>query len=54
MSDVLSGSAFEKQLREGAPEFGLFLNSHSPAVAERLAHSGYDGTGWSRHPGNLI
>ena len=24
------------------PKIGLFLNSHSPTVAEQLAHSGYD------------
>ena len=37
-----SGSEFKKQLREGHPKLGLFLNSHSPTVAEQLAHSGYD------------
>ena len=42
MSDALSGAEFKKQLREGKPKFGLFLNSHSPTVAEQLAHSGYD------------
>jgi 4-hydroxy-2-oxoheptanedioate aldolase len=42
MSEVLSGSEFKKQLREGKPKLGLFLNSHSPTVAEQLAHSGYD------------
>jgi 4-hydroxy-2-oxoheptanedioate aldolase len=42
MSEVLSGSEFKKQLRAGTPKFGLFLNSHSPTVAEQLAHSGYD------------
>ncbi|HTW66524.1 MAG TPA: aldolase/citrate lyase family protein [Bryobacteraceae bacterium] len=42
MSEVLSGSEFKKQLREGQPKLGLFLNSHSPTVAEQLAHSGYD------------
>jgi 4-hydroxy-2-oxoheptanedioate aldolase len=29
-------------LRQGTPKLGLFLNSHSPTVAEQLAHSGYD------------
>ncbi len=29
-------------MRKGAPKMGLFLNSHSPTVAEQLAHSGYD------------
>jgi 4-hydroxy-2-oxoheptanedioate aldolase len=42
MSESLSGAEFKKQLRGGAPKFGLFLNSHSPTVAEQLAHSGYD------------
>jgi 4-hydroxy-2-oxoheptanedioate aldolase len=42
MSDTLSGSEFKKQLREGRPKVGLFLNAHSPTVAEQLAHSGYD------------
>ena len=42
MSEVLSGAEFKTQLREGRPKFGLFLNSHSPTVAEQLAHSGYD------------
>jgi len=41
MSDV-SGAEFKKQLRAGKPKLGLFLNSHSPTVAEQLAHSGYD------------
>jgi 4-hydroxy-2-oxoheptanedioate aldolase len=42
MSEVLSGSEFKKQLREGKTKLGLFLNSHSPTVAEQLAHTGYD------------
>jgi len=42
MSTVLSGAEFKQQLREGAPKMGLFLNAHSPTVAEQLAHSGYD------------
>jgi 4-hydroxy-2-oxoheptanedioate aldolase len=29
-------------LRAGKPKLGLFVNSHSPTVAEQLAHSGYD------------
>jgi 4-hydroxy-2-oxoheptanedioate aldolase len=37
-----SGAEFKQQLREGTPRLGLFLNSHSPTVAEQLAHSGYD------------
>jgi 4-hydroxy-2-oxoheptanedioate aldolase len=39
---TLSGADFKKQLREGKPKVGLFLNAHSPTVAEQLAHSGYD------------
>src|SRR6202167_4797679 len=37
-----SGAEFKKQLRDGHPKIGLFLNSHSPTIAEQLAHSGYD------------
>lgn len=39
---AVSGAEWKKQLREGKPRLGLFLNSHSPTVAEQLAHSGYD------------
>jgi 4-hydroxy-2-oxoheptanedioate aldolase len=39
---ALSGAEFKKQLREGKPKFGLFINSHSPTVVEPLAFSGYD------------
>lgn len=39
---VVSGAEFKQQLRDGQPKMGLFLNSHSPTVAEQLAHSGYD------------
>jgi 4-hydroxy-2-oxoheptanedioate aldolase len=43
MSDsAATGADFKKQLRDGLPKIGLFLNSHSPTVAEQLAHSGYD------------
>lgn len=42
MSDALTGKEFKSQLREGRPKMGLFVNSHSPTVAEQLAHSGYD------------
>src|SRR5246127_1503788 len=38
----LSGADFKKELRAGKPKIGLFLNAHSPTVAEQLAHSGYD------------
>jgi 4-hydroxy-2-oxoheptanedioate aldolase len=39
---ALTGSEFKKQLHQGIPKVGLFVNSHSPTVAEQLAHSGYD------------
>src|SRR5215475_3380574 len=39
---TLSGADFKKQMREGKPKMGLFLNAHSPTIAEQLAHSGYD------------
>src|SRR5438270_1484442 len=39
---TVSGAEFKKQLRAGTPKMGLFLNAHSPTVAEQLAHSGYD------------
>jgi 4-hydroxy-2-oxoheptanedioate aldolase len=42
MSEILTGAEFKTQLRGGSPKMGLFLNSHSPTVAEQLAHSGYD------------
>jgi 4-hydroxy-2-oxoheptanedioate aldolase len=37
-----TGAEFKQQLRDGAPKMGLFLNTHSPTVAEQLACSGYD------------
>lgn len=42
MADILTGAEFKAQLREGRPKMGLFVNSHSPTVAEQLAHSGFD------------
>src|SRR6185503_12221559 len=39
---TLSGAEFKTQLKSGTPKFGLFLNAHSPTIAEQLAHSGYD------------
>ena len=39
---TLTGAEFKKQLRAGTPKLGIFLNSHSPTVAEQLSHSGYD------------
>ena len=38
----MTGAEFKGQLRSGNPKIGLFLNAHSPTVAEQLAHSGYD------------
>jgi len=38
----VSGAEFKEQLRQGNPKMGLFVNSHSPTVAEQLAHTGYD------------
>jgi 4-hydroxy-2-oxoheptanedioate aldolase len=42
MHASLTGAEFKKQLRAGTPKLGLFLNSHSPTIAEQLSHSGYD------------
>jgi 4-hydroxy-2-oxoheptanedioate aldolase len=42
MASGLSGAEFKKQLHARTPKLGLFLNAHSPTVAEQLAHSGYD------------
>ena len=39
---VASGAEFKQEMRDGKLKLGLFLNSHSPTVAEQLAHSGYD------------
>jgi 4-hydroxy-2-oxoheptanedioate aldolase len=39
---ALSGAEFKNQMRAGEPKMGLFVNSHSPTVAEQLAHTGYD------------
>jgi 4-hydroxy-2-oxoheptanedioate aldolase len=39
---TLTGAEFKQQLRSGTPKLGLFVNSHSPTLAEQLAHSGYD------------
>ena len=42
MHASLTGAEFKKQLRANTPKLGLFLNSHSPTIAEQLSHSGYD------------
>ncbi len=42
MANTMSGAEFKNELRAGNPKLGLFLNSHSPTIAEQLAHSGYD------------
>src|SRR6202051_2469743 len=39
---TLTGAEFKKQLSARTPKLGLFVNSHSPTVAEQIAHSGYD------------
>jgi 4-hydroxy-2-oxoheptanedioate aldolase len=38
----VTSAEFKQQLKSGTPKMGLFVNSHSPTVAEQLAHSGYD------------
>ena len=42
MANAISGVEFKNELRAGHAKLGLFLNSHSPTIAEQLAHSGYD------------
>ena len=42
MTKTLTGAEFKKEMRNGNPKMGLFLNSHSPTLAEQLAYSGYD------------
>src|ERR1700741_1634136 len=42
MAEARTGAEFKKELRAGQPKMGLFLNAHSPTVAEQFAHSGYD------------
>jgi 4-hydroxy-2-oxoheptanedioate aldolase len=37
-----TGKEFKDALRAGKPKFGIFVNSHSPTVAEQFAHAGYD------------
>lgn len=37
-----TGEDFKKELREGQPKLGIFLNSASPVVAAQFSHSGYD------------
>ena len=37
MSTTLTGAEFKKQLRDGVPKLGIFVNSHSPTVIEQLA-----------------
>ena len=62
MSEALRGAEFKKQLREGRPKLGLFLNAHSPTVAEPLAHyvkdveavSKDNGKIWTRRPTALM
>src|SRR3954449_8456453 len=42
MSETSTGAYFKNELRDGKPKMGLFVNAHSPTLAEQLAHSGYD------------
>src|SRR5262249_8844166 len=42
MIESLSGAEFKKQLREGCPKLGLFLNASIATCAEQLAHRGFD------------
>src|SRR3954451_8939328 len=42
MSNSVTGVEWKQQLRDGSPKMGLFVNAHSPTLAEQLAHSGYD------------
>lgn len=42
MAASMSGEQFKAQLRSGVPKIGLFINSASVAIAEQLAHSGYE------------
>lgn len=37
-----TGTEFKNQLRQGMPKLGIFVNSHSPTIAEQLSFSGYD------------
>ena len=39
---TVNGAEWKQSMREGKPSMGLFLNAHSPTVAEQLSHSGYD------------
>jgi len=41
-ADELSGEEFKRQMLSGQPKIGLFINSHSPTVAEQFAHTGFD------------
>jgi len=38
----MSGEQFKKELKEGKPKFGIFVNSASAVVASQLSFSGYD------------
>ena len=39
---IETGKDLKDALRAGKPKFGIFVNSHSPTVAEQFAHAGYD------------
>ena len=38
----MTGAEFKAALQRGEHKIGLFINSHSPTVAEQMAHSGFD------------
>jgi 4-hydroxy-2-oxoheptanedioate aldolase len=38
----VSGEDFKNALASGEHKMGLFINSHSPTVAEQMSHSGFD------------
>jgi 4-hydroxy-2-oxoheptanedioate aldolase len=42
MAETVNGTEFKNQLRQGQPKLGIFVNSHSPTIAEQLSFSGYD------------
>ena len=51
MNASLTGAEFKKQLRDGAPKMGLFLNSHSPTVANSSPTAATTGCSWTHNTG---
>lgn len=37
-----SGEQFKKELHDGKPKYGIFINSASTSIAAQFSHSGYD------------